>query len=34
MEGTASGYPLITLLRVGVHSCRDFIYLAIGILYA
>ena len=33
LEGTASRYPLITLLRVGIHSCRDFIHLAIGILY-
>ena len=33
LEGTASRYPLITLLRVGIHNCRDFIHLAIGILY-
>ena len=33
LEGTASRYPLITLLRVGIHSCRHFIHLAIGILY-
>ena len=31
LEGTASRYPLLTLLQVGMHSSRD-IYLAIGIL--
>ena len=34
VEGTANRYPLITLLRIGIHSSRDFIHLAIGILYA
>ena len=33
LGSTASRYPLITLLREGIHSCRDFIHLAIGILY-
>ena len=33
LESNASRYPLITLLRVGIHSCRDFIHLATGILY-
>ena len=33
LEGTASRYPLITLLPVGIHSCGDFIHLAMGILY-
>ena len=30
-KGTASVHPHITLLRVGIHSCRDFIYLAVGL---
>ena len=33
LESTASRYPLITLLQEGFHSCRDFIPLAIGVLY-
>ena len=33
MGSTASRYPPITLLQEGIHSCRDFIHLAIGILY-
>ena len=30
LGSTASRYPPITLLQEGIHSCRDFIYLAIG----
>ena len=33
LGSTASRYPDITLLQEGIHSCRDFIHLAIGILY-
>ena len=33
LGSTASRYPPITLLQEGIHSCRDFIHLAIGILY-
>ena len=24
-KGTASRYPLITLLRIGIHSCRNYL---------
>ena len=25
VKGTASRYPLITLLRIGIHSCRNYL---------
>ena len=33
LGSTASRYLPITLLQEGIHSCRNFIHLAIGILY-
>ena len=33
LGSTASRYPHITLLQEGIHGCRNFLHLAIGILY-